>query len=98
MMEKQVGGISLTYNSSKRIWRSEKLSQLGSSIFLEVAAWKGEAIKSGLDVIDLGIGSPDQPPALEIRQTLSEAVCRRIAIPTQLPRAVLHSSKRHQLG
>ncbi|KGE17221.1 aminotransferase [Paenibacillus wynnii] len=64
----------MTYNSSKRKWRSEKLSHLGSSIFSEVAAWKGEALKSGLDVIDLGIGSPDQPPALEIRQTLSEAV------------------------
>ncbi|MCL6604739.1 MAG: aminotransferase class I/II-fold pyridoxal phosphate-dependent enzyme [Paenibacillus sp.] len=47
---------------------------MGSSIFSEVAAWKGETLKSRLDVIDLGIGSPDQPPALEIRQVLSDAV------------------------
>ncbi|MNO24798.1 Glutamate-pyruvate aminotransferase AlaC [compost metagenome] len=64
------------FSSSKRSWRSDKLSRLGSSIFAEVAAWKGEAAKSGLDVIDLGIGSPDQAPAPEIRQVLSEAVLR----------------------
>ncbi|MEC0169541.1 aminotransferase class I/II-fold pyridoxal phosphate-dependent enzyme [Paenibacillus graminis] len=66
----------MTYSSSKRSWRSDKLSRLGSSIFAEVAAWKGEAAKSGLDVIDLGIGSPDQAPAPEIRRVLSEAVLR----------------------
>ncbi|KWX70004.1 Aspartate/methionine/tyrosine aminotransferase [Paenibacillus jilunlii] len=66
----------MTYSSSKRSWRSDKLSRLGSSIFAEVAAWKGEAAKSGLDVIDLGIGSPDQAPAPEIRRALSEAVLR----------------------
>ncbi|KWX86931.1 aminotransferase, partial [Paenibacillus riograndensis] len=66
----------MTYSSSKRNWRSDKLSRLGSSIFAEVAAWKGEAAKSGLDVIDLGIGSPDQAPAPEIRRVLSEAVLR----------------------
>ncbi|WP_410511080.1 aminotransferase class I/II-fold pyridoxal phosphate-dependent enzyme [Paenibacillus sp. BR2-3] len=66
----------MTYHSSKRKWRSEKLSQLGSSIFSEVAIWKGEAIQSGLDVINLGIGSPDQAPAFEIREALSAAVLR----------------------
>lgn len=57
-------------------WRSDKLSHLGSSIFSEVASWKEEARRSGLDVIDLGIGSPDQAPAPEIRQALSAAVLR----------------------
>jgi aspartate/methionine/tyrosine aminotransferase len=67
---------SLTDSSTKRKWRSEKLSQLGSSIFSEVAIWKGEANRSGLDVIDLGIGSPDQGPSIEIREALSKAVLR----------------------
>ena len=62
--------------SSKHKWRSDKLSQLGSSIFAEVAAWKTEASQSGLDVIDLGIGSPDQAPSPVIRQALSQAVLR----------------------
>ncbi|OKP96572.1 aminotransferase class I/II-fold pyridoxal phosphate-dependent enzyme [Paenibacillus sp. P46E] len=66
----------MTFSNSKRSWRSDKLSRLGSSIFAEVAAWKEEASMSGLDVIDLGIGSPDQAPAPQIRQVLSEAVLR----------------------
>ncbi|UQZ37078.1 LL-diaminopimelate aminotransferase [Paenibacillus sp. PK3_47] len=60
----------------KKGWRADKLSQLGSSIFSEVAAWKGEAVQAGRDVIDLGIGSPDQAPVQEIRDSLSEAVLR----------------------
>lgn len=66
----------MMHNSSKQKWRSDKLSQLGSSIFAEVAAWKAEAGESGLDVIDLGIGSPDRAPSPEIRHALSEAVLR----------------------
>jgi len=66
----------LTYSGSKLKWRAEKISHLGSSIFSEVAGWKGEAERKGLNVIDLGIGSPDQAPALEIRQVLSAAVLR----------------------
>lgn len=57
-------------------WRSNRLSQLGSSIFAEVAAWKRSAAESGLDIIDLGIGSPDQPPSPAVRQALSEAALR----------------------
>ncbi|CAM4177573.1 LL-diaminopimelate aminotransferase [Paenibacillus endophyticus] len=57
-------------------WRSNRLSQLGSSIFAEVAAWKLAAAESGLDIIDLGIGSPDQPPSPAVKQALSEAVLR----------------------
>ncbi len=62
--------------ASRQKWRSDKLSHLGSSIFSEVAGWKEEARSSGLDVIDLGIGSPDQAPVPEIRQALSAAVLR----------------------
>ena len=50
------------------------LSQLGSSIFAEVAQWKRDAVANGIDVIDLGIGSPDRPPSLKVRQALSKAV------------------------
>lgn len=66
----------MTFNRTEHRWRSDKLAHLGSSIFSEVAAWKAEATESGLDVIDLGIGSPDRAPALEIRKALSEAVLR----------------------
>ncbi|MEV5026009.1 aminotransferase class I/II-fold pyridoxal phosphate-dependent enzyme [Paenibacillus sp. LPE1-1-1.1] len=62
---------------SQTKWRSNRLSQLGSSIFAEVAAWKRSAAESGLDIIDLGIGSPDQPPSPTVRQALSEAALRR---------------------
>lgn len=61
---------------SQTKWRSNRLSQLGSSIFAEVAAWKRSAAESGLDIIDLGIGSPDQPPSPAVRQALSEAALR----------------------
>ncbi|MCM3632542.1 aminotransferase class I/II-fold pyridoxal phosphate-dependent enzyme [Paenibacillus camelliae] len=50
------------------------LSQLGSSIFSEVAAWKRQAVADGIDVIDLGIGSPDQAPSVKVRQALSQLV------------------------
>lgn len=43
-------------------WRSAKLNRLGSAIFSEVAGWKQEAKAKGLELIDLGIGSPDGHP------------------------------------
>jgi LL-diaminopimelate aminotransferase len=57
-------------------WRSRRLERLGSAIFSEVAAWKAEAQRSGKDVIALDIGSPDQPPAEQVRNVLAEAVRR----------------------
>lgn len=67
-----------------RSWRSSKLERLGSSIFAEVAAWKGEAARAGREVIDLGIGSPDRPPTEAVRKALSEAVLQpdRYAYPS----------------
>ncbi|MBH5317323.1 aminotransferase class I/II-fold pyridoxal phosphate-dependent enzyme [Paenibacillus sp. GSMTC-2017] len=61
---------------SAKSWRSERLSKLGSSIFVEVTDWKRAAIASGMDIIDLGIGSPDQPPTENVRQALSDAALR----------------------
>lgn len=66
----------MIHSSKQHKWRSDKLAHLGSSIFAEVAAWKSEARQAGVEIIDLGIGSPDRSPLPEIRQTLSEAVLR----------------------
>jgi LL-diaminopimelate aminotransferase len=41
---------------------SKKLQAMTGSIFQEVANRKQEAIKKGIDVIDLSVGSPDLPP------------------------------------
>lgn len=60
----------------EKSWRSNRLSQLGSSIFAEVADWKRAAAANGKDMIDLGIGSPDQPPTSHVRQVLSNAALR----------------------
>ncbi|CAN7698158.1 aminotransferase class I/II-fold pyridoxal phosphate-dependent enzyme [Paenibacillus sp. LjRoot153] len=53
---------------------SRRLQQLGSAIFSEVAEWKREVMNQGVDVIDLGIGSPDQPPSERILEAMAEAV------------------------
>jgi LL-diaminopimelate aminotransferase len=71
-----MGEIMSSERGRNRRFRAERLSQLGSSIFSEVAAWKREAAQSGLDIIDLGIGSPDQPPTQAIRQSLADAALR----------------------
>ncbi|MDP4108015.1 MAG: aminotransferase class I/II-fold pyridoxal phosphate-dependent enzyme [Bacillota bacterium] len=42
---------------------SKKLQSMTESIFTEVANRKYEAIKRGIDVIDLSVGSPDLPPS-----------------------------------
>ncbi|WP_159882692.1 aminotransferase class I/II-fold pyridoxal phosphate-dependent enzyme [Paenibacillus puerhi] len=53
-------------------WESKRLAELGSAIFSEVAQWKQEVIARGVDVIDLGIGSPDRGPSDRVRKALSE--------------------------
>jgi LL-diaminopimelate aminotransferase len=53
---------------------SKRLTQLGSAIFTEVADWKDQVRKQGIDVIDLGIGSPDQPPSPKVIEALVKAV------------------------
>ncbi|QGG55510.1 aminotransferase class I/II-fold pyridoxal phosphate-dependent enzyme [Paenibacillus sp. B01] len=50
-----------------------KLGRLGSSVFAEVASWRSRAEASGIDVIDLSIGSPDLPPSERVMRALSEA-------------------------
>lgn len=41
---------------------SVKTQKMATSIFTELAEKKREAIKKGMDVIDLSVGSPDLPP------------------------------------
>jgi LL-diaminopimelate aminotransferase len=49
---------------------SKKLQAMTGSIFTEVANRKREAIKQGIDVIDLSVGSPDLPPSPVVVNTL----------------------------
>lgn len=53
---------------------SNKVQELTSSIFQEVADRKQEAIKNGKDVIDLSVGSPDLPPPPFVVDTLVKYV------------------------
>lgn len=53
---------------------SRRLAHLGSSIFQEIELWKQEALAAGHELIDLGIGSPDQPPSERVVRALADAV------------------------
>ncbi|GMX63334.1 aminotransferase class I/II-fold pyridoxal phosphate-dependent enzyme [Paenibacillus elgii] len=55
-------------------WESKRLAELGSAIFSEMAAWKKEVTERGVDVIDLGIGSPDRAPSARVMEALTRAV------------------------
>jgi LL-diaminopimelate aminotransferase len=55
-------------------FQSKRLSLLGSAIFSEMAQWKEEVRRQGIDVIDLGIGSPDQPPSERVMKAMERAV------------------------
>ncbi|WP_068776437.1 aminotransferase class I/II-fold pyridoxal phosphate-dependent enzyme [Paenibacillus sp. FJAT-26967] len=57
-----------------KITGSKRIGSLGSAIFAEVAQWRREAEEKGMEVIDLGIGSPDLPPSPKVMKALSEAV------------------------
>lgn len=52
---------------------SKRLNQLTSAIFTEMAERK-RLVAERMQVIDLGIGSPDQPPAPHLIQALAKAV------------------------
>ncbi|MFB5283958.1 LL-diaminopimelate aminotransferase [Peribacillus sp. Hz7] len=51
---------------------SEKVAQLTTGVFMEVAGRKQEALQKGKDVIDLSVGSPDLPPPSFVIDTLIE--------------------------
>jgi LL-diaminopimelate aminotransferase len=53
---------------------SKKVQKLTTSIFTEVSNRKQEAIKNGMDVIDLSVGSPDfQPPSIVVDELVKYA-------------------------
>ncbi|MGE7763169.1 LL-diaminopimelate aminotransferase [Peribacillus sp. NPDC097895] len=49
---------------------SEKVGRFTTGIFSELATRKQDAMKRGLDVIDLSVGSPDLPPPEFVMDTL----------------------------
>jgi len=58
------------------IWQkvvSDKLKKLPPYLFLEIDKAKRKAREQGRDIIDLGIGDPDQPTPRHIIQALAEA-------------------------
>lgn len=57
-----------------KIRPSARLSGLTSAIFTEMNALKRKVEARGVEVIDLGIGSPDLPPSPAIREALEAAV------------------------
>ncbi|MEZ0329067.1 MAG: LL-diaminopimelate aminotransferase [Dissulfuribacterales bacterium] len=55
---------------------SERLKQLPPYLFVELDRKKAEAVKKGVDVIDLGIGDPDLPTPDFILDRLNQAAAR----------------------
>lgn len=55
-----------------KLYGSEKVQKMTSSIFQEVANRKQEAMAKGKDVIDLSVGSPDFPPPSFVMDTIAE--------------------------
>ncbi|RFU67601.1 LL-diaminopimelate aminotransferase [Bacillus sp. V59.32b] len=53
-----------------KITLSEKMRNFSTGIFTELANRKHEAIKRGIDIIDLSVGSPDLPPPAIVVDTL----------------------------
>ncbi len=51
---------------------SKLLQRLSSGIFTQLAKEKAALHAAGVDVIDLGVGTPNIPPAPAIKQTISE--------------------------
>jgi len=52
---------------------ARRLEKIPPYLFREIAALKRKALDEGWDLIDLGIGDPDQPTPEPIRQALAEA-------------------------
>ncbi len=55
-------------------FRAERLSQLPPYLFVEIDRGKREAIAAGRDVIDFGVGDPDQPTPQFIVDRMAEAI------------------------
>lgn len=53
---------------------ADSLTHLTSSVFQQLAEQKAAKIKQGVEIIDLGIGSPDQPPPKFVQEVLASQV------------------------
>ncbi len=56
------------------MWRSKRLDLLPPYLFVEIDRNKRAAIAAGRDVIDFGVGDPDQPTPQFIIETMSKAI------------------------
>ncbi|GAB4265891.1 LL-diaminopimelate aminotransferase [Thermincola ferriacetica] len=54
--------------------RARRLENLTSAIFAEIDLLKAKVAKTGKEIINLGIGSPDQPPAKHVQEALLKGV------------------------
>lgn len=55
---------------------ARRIAGLSSAVFSQMDTLRQEVAASGIDVINLGIGSPDRPPAPHVRRALIEALGR----------------------
>jgi LL-diaminopimelate aminotransferase len=53
---------------------SQRLSQLPPYVFLEIDRKKKEAVKRGMDIVDLGVGDPDLATPRHIREAMKRAI------------------------
>jgi len=53
---------------------AERLHQLPPYLFAEIDALKKDAIKKGVDIIDLGVGDPDLPTPGHIQEKMKQAL------------------------
>ena len=56
------------------MWRSKRLGKLPPYLFVEIDRNKRAAIEAGRDVIDFGVGDPDQPTPKFIIERMSKAI------------------------
>lgn len=56
--------------------KSRRVAGLFSAVFAEIDVLKDKVSASGVEIINLGIGSPDQPPAPHIREALKKSMER----------------------
>ena len=58
------------------VWLAERLAQLPPYLFVEIDRKKRAAIEAGRDVIDFGVGDPDQPTPSFIVDRMADAIRR----------------------
>ncbi|MFZ5639351.1 MAG: LL-diaminopimelate aminotransferase [Bacillota bacterium] len=54
--------------------KSRRIAGLCSAVFAEIDVLKEKVAARGMEIINLGIGSPDQPPARHIREALIKSM------------------------